>query len=36
MFLLYVNDLPLGIDSTVKLFADDSVLYRKIEGPDDN
>ena len=36
MFLLYVNDLPLGIDSTVKLFADDSVLYRKIKGPDDN
>ena len=36
MILLYVNDLPLGIDSTVKLFADNSVLYRKIEGPDDN
>ena len=31
MFFLY--DLLLGIDSAVKLFADDS---RKIEGPDDN
>ena len=35
MFLLYVNDLRLAIDSTVKLFADDTVLYGKIEGPDD-
>ena len=36
MFLLYINDFPFGIDSTVKLFADDSVLYRKIESPTDN
>ena len=28
LFLLYINDLPNNISSNVKLFADDSVVYR--------
>ena len=31
LFLLYINDLPNSISSTVKLFADDSVVYRQIQ-----
>ena len=27
LFLTYINDLPNGITSTVKLFADDTLLY---------
>ena len=30
LFLTYVNDLPDNIHSTVRLFADDCVLYREI------
>ena len=30
LFLLFINDLPLGISSSVRLFADDCVLYRNI------
>ena len=30
LFLAYINNMPEGIQSTVKLFADDSLLYRKI------
>ena len=29
-YLAYINDMPEGIQSTVKLFADYSLLYRKI------
>ena len=36
LFLLYINDLPMGLNSSVKLFADDSVLFRKIENPSNN
>ena len=30
LFVLYINDLPNGISSNVRLFADDCVLYRNI------
>ena len=36
LFLLYINDLPTGISSEVKLFADDTVLLRQICYPDDH
>ena len=32
LFLLYINDLPDRVASTTRLFADDSLLYRKIKG----
>ena len=34
--LLYINDLPLGISSTIRLFGNDCSLYRTITGPMDN
>ena len=36
LFLLYINDLPNSISSTVKLFADDSVVYRQIQRVEDH
>jgi len=27
LFLIYINDLPLGIDSQIRLFADDALLF---------
>ena len=36
LFLLYINDLPTGISSEVRLFADDTVLFRQICCPDDH
>ena len=35
LFLSYINDLPLSLTSTTRLFADDSLVYRKIENRDD-
>ena len=35
MFLIYVNDLPEVVTSTVKLFADDTKLYRVIKNEED-
>ena len=35
LFLIFVNDLPENIRSSVRLFADDCVLYRNIESPTD-
>jgi hypothetical protein len=36
MFLLYINDIGRDIQSTIRLFADDCLLYRPIHGPEDN
>ncbi|MEW8489873.1 MAG: reverse transcriptase family protein, partial [Candidatus Thiodiazotropha endolucinida] len=36
LFLLYINDLPEKVSSTVRLFADDSLLYRKIKSQEDH
>jgi len=37
MFLLYINDLPsrVNIDTRCRLFADDCLLYRIIDGLED-
>ncbi len=35
LFLLYINDLPDQIISTVRLFADDFVMYRTISNDHD-
>ena len=35
LFLTYINDLPSYVNSTVRLFADDCVVYRKIAIPQD-
>ena len=35
LFLIFINDLPDNIRSSVRLFADDCVLYRNIKSPID-
>jgi len=30
LFLIYINDLPNGISSTIRLYADDVIMYRVI------
>ena len=35
LFLIFIDDLPENIRSSVRLFADDCVLYRNIESPTD-
>ena len=30
IFLIYINDLPNGLESSVKLFADDSLLFSTV------
>ena len=35
LFLLYINDFPLSVSCSTELFADDSVLYRKIASEGD-
>ena len=36
MFLLYINDISTGIGSSIRLFADDCVLYRIIKTTEDH
>ena len=36
LFLLYINDITDGVSSTMRLFADDSILYRDIHDPRDH
>ena len=33
IFLIYINDLPNGLESSVKLFADDSSLFSTVHDP---
>ena len=33
MFLIYVNDLPVGVDSYMSMFADDAKIMRQITSP---
>ena len=35
LFLIFINDLPDNIRSSVRLFADDCVLYRNMKSPTD-
>lgn len=35
LFLIYINDLPDAITSSIRLFADDCVIYRNISEPSD-
>ena len=35
LFLLYINDMPMKVSSTARLFADDSLLYRRIGSSQD-
>jgi len=36
LFLAYINDMPKCYSSDIRLFADDSLLYRPIWSPEDN
>ena len=33
LFLIYINDLPDGLESSVKLFADDTSLFSTVYDP---
>jgi len=35
LFLLYVNDIPLSVDSPILLFADDAKIFRSIRSEAD-
>jgi hypothetical protein len=35
LFLAYVNDIWINIDSTIRLFADDCIIYREVKNNND-
>ena len=35
LFLFYINDIPVGLDSTIRLFADDTIAYLAIKSNKD-
>ena len=35
LFLLYINDLPKDLDSTTRLFADDTACHKEVSNKDD-
>ena len=35
LFIIYINDLPNGITSTIRLYADDVIIYKAIYSNDD-
>ena len=35
LFLIYINDISDGLESTIRLFADDTIIYRCIESQND-
>ena len=35
LFLVYINDIWRNIDSSIRLFADDCIIYRKIKNKND-
>ena len=35
LFLIYINDIHVGVDSKIRLFADDCIIYRKIKSSED-
>jgi len=35
LFLCYINDIPTGLDSTIRLFADDTIAYLVIKSNSD-
>jgi hypothetical protein len=35
LFLVYINDIASDVSSTLRLFADDSILYKEINSTDD-
>lgn len=36
LFLIFINDLPSRVTSCIRLFADDCIIYRKINNPSDH
>ena len=36
LLFLYINDMPMKVSSTARLFADDSLLYRRIRSSQDS
>ena len=35
LFLIFINDISVGITSNIRLFADDTIIYRKIRNTED-
>ena len=36
LFLIFINDIALGLNSTIGTFADDAILYCPVSSPDDH